>query len=69
MAATFIEGVPEYEIRAGNMHIMVNGFHLAMPLKDFIAGHELSGSVIEEHRARNAEIVLLALPRRWRPEH
>ncbi len=49
-AVPFIDEVPGYEIREGNMHILLAGqCLLCMPLKTFRAGMARAGDVLREH--------------------
>lgn len=67
MAQTFIDKVPDYEIRDGIIHITAGDFAMCMSLRCFEQGMARAMRVIAEYRA-SGEVVPLKRPRR-RPDH
>jgi hypothetical protein len=69
-AVPFVDEVPAYEIRDGNMHILVGGECLCcMSLRTFEKGSARAQRVIAEYHVRGA---VVEMPRRRRgkaPDH
>lgn len=54
---TFVDIIPDYEIRGGLMYITAPGWGMCMPLGTFCAGHKKSRRIIADYLQRTAEIV------------
>lgn len=62
----FLDEIPTYEIRDGNMHIIADGFALTMPLRKFRLGMARAAKALAEYDQRG-EVV--PLPRKKRGGH
>lgn len=58
-SCVFVDKVPDYEIRDGNMHITADDWHIAMPLRLFRMGMARATRIIAEHESRKAEVLPL----------
>lgn len=56
----FLEDIPEYEVRAGRMHILMGGLDIVMPIDVFLAGCRRGEAAIaswHKDHAGTAEII------------
>jgi hypothetical protein len=59
VAASFIDEVPEYEIRDGHMHISMAGTRLVMPVHVFRAGMAKANRALDDWFERQSSVVPL----------
>jgi hypothetical protein len=57
--ATFVDEVPEYEVRDGQMHISMAGTKLVMPVHVFRAGMAKANRALDDWFERQSSVVPL----------